>query len=67
MLIAQGQPERLLPTIRSRTIAVHVPPLATEVVQDFLVSVANVDPDAAARADKAGVDLTPPELEKYAR
>jgi DNA polymerase-3 subunit delta' len=50
LILTASQPERLLPTIRSRTIAVHVPPLATEVVQDFLVSVANVDPDAAARA-----------------
>ena len=50
LILTASQPERLLPTIRSRTIAVHVPPLAQEVVQDFLVSVANVDPEAAARA-----------------
>jgi DNA polymerase III subunit delta' len=49
-VLTSSEPGRLLPTIRSRATALHVPALPPEPVGRFLVEVAGVDPDAAERA-----------------
>ncbi len=49
-ILTASEPETLLPTIRSRTVAMHVPSLPAQVVQDFLVEFAGAETDAATRA-----------------
>jgi DNA polymerase-3 subunit delta' len=50
LMLTSNQPGRLLDTIRSRTLPIHVPPLPTQVVRDFLVHVAKVSEAEAGRA-----------------
>jgi DNA polymerase-3 subunit delta' len=53
-ILTSSQPGDLLPTIRSRTLALHVPPLSLAVVEDFLVSVAGRAPaDIAGAAHRS--------------
>lgn len=49
-VLTASEPEKLLPTIRSRTIPVHVGPLPTEVVSNFLVTHAECGQEPAERA-----------------
>jgi DNA polymerase-3 subunit delta' len=49
-ILTSGEPGRLLPTIRSRTLPLHVPALTASEVSDFLVARAGADPDEAERA-----------------
>ena len=53
-ILTSNNPGRLLPTVRSRSVAVHVPPLAAEEVRRFLTGVAGVSEDDAARATQLG-------------
>ncbi len=46
-ILTSNEPGRLLPTIRSRTVPLHLGPLSTETVQDFLEHHAGVAPDKA--------------------
>ncbi|MFC1661592.1 ATP-binding protein [Gemmatimonadota bacterium] len=50
LILTSGEPGRLLPTIRSRTAQLHLPPLSRDEVRDFLVHVAGVSGDEADRA-----------------
>lgn len=50
LILTSNQPGRLLDTIRSRTLPLHVPALPRALVRDFLVEVARID---AAEADRA--------------
>lgn len=50
LILTSSEPGRLLPTIRSRTLAIRIPRLATAEVERFLVQVAGAEPAAAARA-----------------
>jgi DNA polymerase III subunit delta' len=50
LILTSNQPGRLLDTIRSRTLPLHVPALPRETVQTFLTEVAEVDPTEAERA-----------------
>jgi DNA polymerase-3 subunit delta' len=49
LILTSGEPGRLLPTIRSRTTHLHLPPLTSQEVTDFLIRVKGVDPDTAKR------------------
>ena len=49
LILTSAEPGRLLPTIRSRTTQLHVPPLSQKEVADFLVSVAGVEEGEARR------------------
>jgi len=49
-ILTSSEPGQLLPTIRSRSLPIHVPGLPTPLVERFLISVAGVDPVAAGRA-----------------
>jgi DNA polymerase-3 subunit delta' len=49
-VLTTSEPGQLLPTIRSRSLPIHVARLATPEVERFLVSVAGADPAAAQRA-----------------
>lgn len=49
-ILTSSERGRLLSTIRSRTVSVHVPPLDRDRVERFLVEEAGADADAAARA-----------------
>lgn len=46
-ILTSSEPGRLLATIRSRTVALHVPPLATDQVETFLMDAASVEPGEA--------------------
>ena len=50
LILTSSEPGRLLPTIRSRTIPLHLPRLARHCVEEFLVEVGEVAPDDARRA-----------------
>jgi DNA polymerase-3 subunit delta' len=50
LILTSSEPGRLLPTIRSRTTQLHLPPLSREEVSDFLVRVAQVEEGEAHRA-----------------
>lgn len=52
VLLTSSRPGALLPTIRSRTLAVRVPPLRQEEVAAFLERHAGADADEAARAGR---------------
>jgi DNA polymerase-3 subunit delta' len=47
LILTSGEPGRLLPTIRSRTSQLHLPPLSTEEVAAFLVQVGGVGEEEA--------------------
>jgi DNA polymerase-3 subunit delta' len=49
-ILTSNEPGRLLPTIRSRTVPLHLGPLPTEAVESFLRSGAGVDAKSAAWA-----------------
>lgn len=49
-ILTSSQPGRMLPTIRSRTLHLHLPVLGRDEVETFLVEVAGADPGDAARA-----------------
>lgn len=49
-LLTSSEPGRLLPTIRSRATALHVPPLPDPVVHAFLEETAGVEGEVAQRA-----------------
>jgi len=50
IILTSSEPERLLPTIRSRTVSVHVPPMATATVTAFLEAHTDATPEAIERA-----------------
>lgn len=50
IVLTSDAPGRLLPTIRSRTLPLHVPPLPREDVERFLVDEAGVEAEAAEKA-----------------
>jgi DNA polymerase-3 subunit delta' len=54
LILTSSEPGRLLPTIRSRTMSLHVPALAPEHVEQFLVEVGEVSRDDARRAAYLG-------------
>ncbi|HET9949322.1 MAG TPA: hypothetical protein VFQ22_10410 [Longimicrobiales bacterium] len=49
-ILTSSEPGRLLPTIRSRTVPLHLAPLPRSVVASFLEEHASAAPQAAARA-----------------
>jgi DNA polymerase-3 subunit delta' len=49
LILTSGEPGRLLPTILSRTTHLHLPPLSTTEVADFLVQMKGLDPKEAQR------------------
>jgi DNA polymerase-3 subunit delta' len=51
-ILTSSEPGQLLPTIRSRSLPVHVAALPTPEVEHFLVAVASADAPSAARAAK---------------
>jgi DNA polymerase-3 subunit delta' len=50
LILTSSEPRRLLPTIRSRTNQLHLPPLSLGQVTKFLEEVARVEPEPAAWA-----------------
>jgi DNA polymerase-3 subunit delta' len=48
-ILTSGDRDKILPTIRSRSVHLHLPPLANAEVQRFLEEVAGVDADTARR------------------
>ena len=54
LVLTSSEPGRLLPTIRSRTMPLHLPPLARDLVEQFLVEVGEVSRDDAHRAAHLG-------------
>jgi len=53
-ILTSSEPGRLLPTIRSRTVPLHLGPLPRSVVADFLLKDAAVDPKKASWAAALG-------------
>ena len=53
-VLTSSEPARLLPTIRSRTMPLHLPPLPRDSVEGFLVEAGEVAPDEARRAARLG-------------
>lgn len=49
LILTSGEPGRLLPTILSRTTHLHLPPLSTQEVTEFLIQVKGVSPEEARR------------------
>ena len=54
LILTSSEPGRLLPTIRSRTMPLHLPPLAPHKVEQFLVEVGEVPREDARRAARLG-------------
>jgi hypothetical protein len=54
LILTSSEPGRLLPTIRSRAMPLHLPPLALDRVEQFLVEVGQVPVDDARRAAHLG-------------
>ncbi len=54
LILTSSEPGRLLPTVRSRTVPLHVGRLSGEEVRRLLEEEAGADPAAAARAARAG-------------
>ena len=54
LILTSSEPGRLLPTIRSRTMPLHLPPLAPDSVEQFLVEVGEVSRNDARRAAHLG-------------
>jgi len=50
LILTSAEPGRLLPTIRSRTTQLHLPPLSVEEVREFLLTEAGVGEAEAERA-----------------
>jgi DNA polymerase-3 subunit delta' len=53
-ILTSSEPGMLLPTIRSRTVPLHVPPLPEATVLELLTERAGVDPKTAAWAARLG-------------
>jgi len=53
LILTSSEPGRLLPTIRSRTAQLHLPPLSLGEVSDFLVQVGGIREDEAQRVAAA--------------
>jgi len=53
LILTSSEPGRLLPTIRSRTAQLHLPPLSLGEVRDFLVQVGGIREDEAQRVAAA--------------
>ncbi len=53
-ILTSSEPGMLLPTIRSRTVPLHVPPLPEATVLELLMERAGVDPKTAAWAARLG-------------
>jgi DNA polymerase-3 subunit delta' len=49
LILTSSEPGRLLPTIRSRTTQLHLPPLSREEVAEFLVQMVDVEETEARR------------------
>jgi len=49
-ILTSSQPRRLLPTIRSRSLSLHIPPLSVPAARAFLVEVAGASGEDADRA-----------------
>ena len=54
LILTSSEPGRLLPTIRSRTMPLHLPALAPDSVEQFLVGVGEFSRDDARRAAHLG-------------
>ncbi len=54
LILTSSEPGRLLATIRSRTMPLHLPGLPDHEVEAFLVEVAGADPESAGRAALLG-------------
>ena len=54
LILTSSEPGRLLPTIRSRTMPLHLPALSPDGVEEFLVEVGEVSRDDARRAAHLG-------------
>lgn len=54
IVLTSSEPGRLLPTIRSRTVPLHLGPLPPQQVLDFLRERAGADAETAARAARLG-------------
>jgi len=54
LILTSSEPGRLLSTIRSRTMPLHLPPLAPDSVEQFLVEVGEVSRNDARRAAHLG-------------
>ena len=54
LILTSSEPGRLLPTICSRTMPLHLPALSTDSVEEFLVEVGEVSRDDARRAAHLG-------------
>ena len=54
LILTSSEPGRLLPTLRSRAMPLHLPALAPDSVEEFLVEVGEVAPDEARRAAHLG-------------
>lgn len=54
LILTSSEPGLLLPTIRSRTMPLHLPPLGSDRVAQFLVEVGEVSSDDARRAARLG-------------
>jgi DNA polymerase-3 subunit delta' len=54
LILTSSEPGLLLPTIRSRTMPLHLPPLAADQVERFLVDVGEIPQHAARRAAQLG-------------
>jgi len=54
LILTSSEPGRLLPTLRSRTMPLHLPALASDDVERFLIEVGGVSRDAARRAAQLG-------------
>ena len=54
LILTSSEPGLLLPTIRSRTMPLHLPPLAPDQVEQFLVDVGKIPRDEAHRAARLG-------------
>ena len=54
LILTSSEPGRLLPTIRSRTMPLHLPALSPDGVEEFLVEVGEVSRDDARRVAHLG-------------
>jgi DNA polymerase-3 subunit delta' len=54
LILTSSEPGLLLPTIRSRTMPLHLPPLAADQVERFLVDVGEIPQHDARRAAQLG-------------
>lgn len=53
LILTSGEPGRLLATIRSRTAQLHLPPLSTGEVAEFLMEIAGIEGEEARRVAAA--------------